>query len=247
MSTSTSFYNLDYIIEKIEKRLDNLSGLYQKLLERFTNIILIYSAIAIFLVAIIQDLFWNKITHWLFISAFALFSLLFIYSLIFTIRLLIPVEIAHLDSFKKYYETYRLRYEAEIKDHDEVDKLLKASYIDELEEAVERNAAAFRRKSHFYYSALTYSLISAAPYLVCLGFHIAQKEDAIHKVSIVNQEEISNFNQNSDMPKGSRNTTKSTTTTTTTTKLPGVDTSKVIPSSPTLIKENSHTPSTKQK
>jgi hypothetical protein len=146
--------------------------------------------------------------------------------------------------------TYALATEYLKKNHP---KVLYLAFIDtdafghQLEEAVERNAAAFRRKSHFYYSALTYSLISAAPYLVCLGFHIAQKEDAIHKVSIVNQEEISNFNQNSDMPKGSRNTTKSTTTTTTTTKLPGVDTSKVIPSSPTLIKENSHTPSTKQK
>lgn len=43
------------------------------------------------------------------------------------------------------------------------------------------------------------------------------------------------------MPEGNVNTSSSTTTTTAT-QLPGVDMSKVIPSSPTFIKENSHTP-----
>lgn len=41
--------------------------------------------------------------------------------------------------------------------------------------------------------------------------------------------------------------TKGSTTTITTTQLPGVDSARVIPSSPTLIKENSHTPSIKKK
>lgn len=190
MPSEISFYNLDYIILKIEKRLENLGSVYQKVLERFTNIILIYSAIAIFLVSIIQDIFWTRITHWLFISAFTLFSILFIISLVFTIRLLIPVEIAYLEPLQKYYSEYRLKYEKTTAVKEEVDKLLKASYIDELEEAIERNTAAFQRKSHFYYSALTYSLISVVPYLVCLGFHIAKKEETIQKVHIVNQDEI---------------------------------------------------------
>jgi len=57
---------------------------------------------------------------------------------------------------------------------------------------------------------------------------------------------MSNLHLNTAMPKSNQDTT-STTTTTTTTRLPGVDPTKVIPSSPILIKENSHTPSTKKK
>ena len=51
MSTK-SFYDLDYIIELNEKRLEQYTSAYQKVLERLTNIILIYSAITIFLVPI---------------------------------------------------------------------------------------------------------------------------------------------------------------------------------------------------
>ena len=58
-----SFYDLDYIIEINEKRIEELSSTYHKVLEKFTNILLIYSAIAIFLVSLIQDIFWHEITN----------------------------------------------------------------------------------------------------------------------------------------------------------------------------------------
>lgn len=68
-----SFYDLDYIIEINERRIEELSSNYQKVLERITNIILIYSAIAIFLVPLIQDLCWNTISHWIFTCSFIMF------------------------------------------------------------------------------------------------------------------------------------------------------------------------------
>ena len=245
MPSAPSFYNLDYITEKLEKRLDSLYGTYQGVMERFTNLILIYSAVAIFLIPIIQDVFWSKINHRLFISSFVIFGILLTVSLVFTVRLLIPVEIAYLDPLQKYYATYRLQYEITTENREEIDQLLKASYIHELEEAVDRNTAAFRKKSHFYYSGLTYALVSAVPYLICLGFHVAQKEDTVYKVDIVKSAKIRNFNQSSTMSDNTKNTTI-TTTTTASTQLPGVDNSRVIPSSPTLIKENSHTPSVRK-
>ena len=49
-----SFYDLDYIIEINEKRLAEYTALYQKVLERLTNIILVYSALGIFLVPLTQ-------------------------------------------------------------------------------------------------------------------------------------------------------------------------------------------------
>ena len=101
-------------------------------------------------------------------------------------RLLIPAKIAHLHPFRKYYEEYRLKYETGGMSRSEVDNYLKASYIDELEKAFDGNTTVFRRKSQFYYSALTCALMSVIPYLVCLGFHIAKKDDSIYKVEIVN-------------------------------------------------------------
>ena len=58
--------------------------------------------------------------------------------------------------------------------------------FDELEKSFDGNTTVFRRKSQFYYSALTCALMFVIPYLVCLGFHIAKKDDSIYKVEIVN-------------------------------------------------------------
>lgn len=76
MSTK-SFYDLDYIIELNEKRLDQYTSSYQKVLERLTNIILIYSAITIFLVPIVQDVFLAEIRHWVLYICFAAFAVFF--------------------------------------------------------------------------------------------------------------------------------------------------------------------------
>jgi hypothetical protein len=250
--SSKSFYDLDYIIELNEKRLEQYTSAYQKVLERLTNIILIYSAITIFLVPIFQDVFLAEIRHWLLYICFSAFAILFLISVIFTIRLVIPVEVAYLEIPKRYYEEYRLTYEKTIKSQEEIKTLLKASYINELETALQTNDKVFRRKSSFYYNALMYALLSAVPYLICLGFHVSKKEDKVQKVQIINSQINSNLHKSDTMENNSNNSsgnnqTTNSTTTTTTTQLPGVNTSQVISSSPKLIKENSQHSSTKKK
>jgi hypothetical protein len=73
---ATSFFDLDYIIEINQQRLDQYNTSLQKVLERLTNIILIYSALGIFLVSIIQDLFDGGIHQFVFYVGF-LFSQFF--------------------------------------------------------------------------------------------------------------------------------------------------------------------------
>jgi len=183
-----SFYDLDYIIEINEQRLEQYNNAYDKVLGRLTNLILIYSTITIFLLPIVQDIFITRTFHWFLYACFSIFAILFIISLVFTIRLIIPAEIAYLESPKKYYEDYRLIYEQTITNQDEIKKLLKASYITELESAWETNELIFTKKSSFYYRALVYGLLSAIPYLICIGSHITQKDDKIQKVQLVNLE-----------------------------------------------------------
>lgn len=177
-----SFYDLDYIIEINEQRIEQYNSAYQKVLERLTNIILIYSAIMIFLVSIIQDIFFFDIVHWFLYFCFACFAILFVISVVYTIKLVIPVQIAFLDTPKRYYEDYRLIYEQTILNNQvQVENLLKASYITELEAALNTNELVFRKKSSFYYNALMYALLAAVPYVVCIGFHVSKKDDNIQK------------------------------------------------------------------
>lgn len=235
-----SFYDLDYIININERRLDQYSNAYQKNLDKFTNILIIYSAIAIFLIPIIQTLFFTIARNWLHYISFFLFLFPFLYSLVFTIRLLIPVEVAYLIEPKVYYEKLRLEYESEGKRPDITDKYLKASYINELEKAVFVNNHVFKRKGLFYFRAFSAALIALVPYLFCLAFHFSIKNETIQKVELVTNEKVSNFKKREQMSnetlknKGSN----SSTTTTTTTQLPGINSNEVKPSNPQMIKEN---------
>jgi len=181
-----SFYSLDYIIQINEERHEQYTSAYQKILDRFTNILIIYSAIAIFIIPLIQDFFVPHIKDWVLCIFFLAFSILFVISIIFTIRLIIPVEIAYLEIPKKYYNDIRLQYEQTYSNTDQVKELLKASYITELETAVTNNEAVFRKKSSLYYNALMFALLSTVPYLICLGFHISKKEENVQKIEIVN-------------------------------------------------------------
>ena len=138
----------------------------------------------------LKIVFLNKDCPWFLYTCFGAFVILFTVSLYYTVRLIIPVEIAYLTAPRKYYEEFRLVYEEIIKNQAEIEKLLKASYIDELEKTLNNYQQVFRRKSSFYYNALMYSLLSAVPYIICVGFHISKKEENVQKVEIVNSKKL---------------------------------------------------------
>ncbi|HZY36013.1 MAG TPA: hypothetical protein VFE53_05155 [Mucilaginibacter sp.] len=189
-----SFYDLDYIIEINEKRVEQYTSAYQQVLSKLTNIILLYSAIAIFLIPIIQEVFMPGKSIILYIC-FTVFAGLFITSLVFTVKLVFPIEVAYLTEPGKYYKDYRIQYELTEPDQGKVDNALKASYIGELEKAVAVNDKVFKRKSSFYYNALIFALTSTIPFLLCLGYHIFQKDDKIQKIEIVNSKNNRNLDQ----------------------------------------------------
>jgi hypothetical protein len=174
---SKSFYELDYIIEISEKRLAEYPALYQKVPERLTNIILIYSALCIFLIPLTQHVLEADIFGIWFYSVFVFFAILFLTSLIYLVRLLLPAKIAYLDPPQKYYATFKSEIELlHLGNQQLVDDSLKGSYILELEDAITKSSNIFIKKSSFFYNALLFALLSIIPYVFCVGFHLAKKE-----------------------------------------------------------------------
>lgn len=123
---------------------------------------------------------------------FGLFSVSFIISAFCFVRLLIPVDLAYLDPPNKYYERFKPRMEAIYpgpNNRQKVDDSLKGSYILEIDAAIHHNVQVFRRKRSFYYNALFFGLLAIVPYVICLGYHLNQKEDDVHKVQLVSSED----------------------------------------------------------
>ena len=199
-----SFYNLDYIISLGEKRVDLYLSAYQGVLGRLTNIILVYSALGIYLIPIIQDLLDGaKVVYCLFAI---IFLVMIVVSVIYTIRLLIPIRIAYLEVSDRYSTDLRNQYEKrflrpelsadQAKDAKKmIDDYLKASYIAELSEAQQINQRVFVGKSSFYYRALVWGLAAIVPYIACIGFHLSRKEDKVQKVHFVYEEKTVNCNK----------------------------------------------------
>jgi hypothetical protein len=188
-----SFYDLDYIIEISEHRLAEYTALYQKVLERLTNIILVYSALGIFLIPFAQHVIAADMIGTVFYIAFALFAVLLLVSLVYFVRLLLPVEIAYLSPPSRYYDTFKNEIESlRPGNHQIAEDSLKGSYIFELENAIDINSNAFRQKNSFFYNALLFALLAIIPYLVCLGFHLSKQKFQEKKLSSLT-EKSSNF------------------------------------------------------
>lgn len=196
-----SFYELDYIITLGEKRVDLYLSAYQGVLGRLTNIIIIYSAIGIYLIPIIQDLIDGATILYCVVGA--IFLGIIATSVIFTIRLLFPIRVAYLEVSDRYSTSLRSEYEKKFLASDlseekakeakhKIDNYLKASYIAELSEAQRINQRVFVSKSSFYYRALVYGLAAIIPYVICIGFHLSRKDDKVQKVHLVYQKKIVN-------------------------------------------------------
>ncbi|HEX2608001.1 MAG TPA: hypothetical protein VHK91_11500 [Flavisolibacter sp.] len=183
---TNSFLDLDYIIALNEKRVNESQDSYAKVLERLPTLVIIYTALAIFIVPLIQRLLLHEIMNLIYSICFLAYVLLFGYSVYYTVRFMIPVKVAYLQAPKMYYTVLRTEYIAQGYNEVQTGNLLKASYIQELEEAIDRNNAVFTRKSSLYYKALIFSLLASLPYLACLGYHLSLKNDSPQKVEVIN-------------------------------------------------------------
>lgn len=189
-----SFYDFDCVIQMSEERVQQYLSEYHTVQNGITHIILIYSAIGIYLVPIAQDLF--TINSLIFRICAGFLGILLITSTYFTVRLILPKKLEHLKMVREYYDVLRNKYEREeikpsMTDAQKtqakliINSALKASYIGELARAQEINYLALYANTSFYYRAIFWGLLAAIPYTSCIGYHIAEKNDQISKAELI--------------------------------------------------------------
>lgn len=174
-----SFYDLDYMIEINEQRLEQYTSAVEKVMDLLTNIIVIYSAMSIFLVPIVKMMFWSGSNDWVLFISFALFGLLLCISVFYTVRFIIPRRLALLQIPTIIYDDCRIKYEKTLNDRIIIEDLLKTLYVAELEYALSIASNNCTKKFQFYKNALISALLSALPYLVCFGYYLTKIKEYV--------------------------------------------------------------------
>ena len=115
-----------------------------------------------------------------------MFVAFFAVSIYNTIQFLMPQDIPYLKQPKEFYSNLLAKYQTNPQSSGaSIDNLLKASYINELETAQASIMDVLMRKGNLYYKGLVCSLISAVPYLICLGYYFGIEGEHVQQLKLV--------------------------------------------------------------
>lgn len=199
-----SFYDLDYIIEINEQRLEQYANLHQKSVDRFTALLVIYSAFCIFLVPIIQTLFFStEQYHWSYYCSFYLFCVLSGVSVVNSVLLLSPEALYVLIAPSVYYTRIKQIFEKKGIPSLQTDTIIKTYYIMELEKAVVVTRLKLNRKTSFYNWAFRFAIMACIPYLHCIWMEINSEKKTILKKEAINN--LSSFTKTNHICGGREN------------------------------------------
>jgi hypothetical protein len=191
-----NYLDIDEQIELNNKVLDFYYSSYQKTQSKISILVLIYSVIAIYILQVVKYPFETFTeSNWILISVYSILLLGFIVMLSISIQntylLLKPIDVAYLHYPKYYYTEIKSQYEESLEtDNEEIlNEYVKATYLNEMEEAIQHNSYLFMIKSKYYDFAFKSALAAVLTYLLCTGFVIF-KDEKPKDFNLKNYEEI---------------------------------------------------------
>ncbi|MCT4639496.1 MAG: hypothetical protein N4A72_17460 [Bacteroidales bacterium] len=193
-----NFLDIDEQINQNTKLLDFYYNNYQRTQSKVSTLVIIYSILAVYTFQVIK----YPIINWdnksiIILIIYIILVLCYIIFLSFSVKntyqLLKPIEIAFLNEPKKFYKSLKEEYEKSLKteDNEIINDYIKASYLGEIEEAVQYNSRKFEEKGSYYNKAFNNALLAIAFYFMCTGF-IVFKTDQSKKIEITNYKNIVN-------------------------------------------------------
>lgn len=178
-------------IELNQKQLDIYREGLEKAAGRISLISVLYSILSIFLIQLIQFSIAHNYRNILFFVSLGLLIFCLSVSVIWTIRFLLPVKIAHVHAPKYFYHNIKKQYEAKGVKQEDMQRKIQATFLNELEKAVDNNYNAYKAKRKNFYYAFNFALIALIPYLICASIMLGVKEkETPQKVEITNGDAI---------------------------------------------------------
>lgn len=191
-----NFLDIDEKIEQNKEVLSFYYNNYQRTQGKISILALIYSLLAIYIYQIIKypfEIYYTSPLIKIFAYSFFLIPLLvsFIVSVRYTYLLLKPMDIAFMHEPIFFYNEIRNEYEKELETDDEevLNIYIKHTYLNELEQAVERNSYLFKIKSKYYNYAFNFGLAAIIFYVFCTGFIIFKDKNPTD-INLKNYKEI---------------------------------------------------------
>ena len=219
------FNNIDDQIELSKDRLKDESERYNEIKSRIGFISIVYTLFAAYGFQLVLYSIKGETSSLIYYLMLYTFLALVIFSVANSIRLLIPIKIAHRDLPSHFYNEIKNQYLERGIPEIETNEYIKHTYKLQLEEALKTNFEINNRKSKFHYYAFVTALFAIAPYLICIGIYFSNEKENTVKVELINKI----FN---NMSKEQNDSTSSQQPKTT------VDASKVIIKKPIMIREN---------
>jgi hypothetical protein len=152
-----NFLDIDEQIEANIKALEFYYNNYQKVQNKLSILVLIYTIISVYIVQLIKFPFGKSIkTECIVFIVFIILMLAFISLLVLsvyhTFQMLKPENVAYLNNPKYFYNNVKKKYEKslETEDEDIINAYLKVSYLNELENALEQNINLYELKSRYF-------------------------------------------------------------------------------------------------
>lgn len=225
-----NFLDINTKIETNLKQIEFYHSLYQKIQNKFSFLVIIYSFIFFYLVEIVKYPF--KSDYQIYDYFYLILTIIFLVTLFLSIKetyeLIKPIEVAYLNQPKHFYLKTLEEYKTKLKTEDEktLNEYLKVSYLNEIEEVLENNINVYQNKNSSFYKTFKKIFWSLILYVTLSSFVIIQKKEEKNKIEIENYKEIVNFLKENKMAEDKKNET------------PKVDPKLVIKTTPVMVKES---------
>jgi len=178
-------------IELNQKQLDIYREGLEKASSRISLISVLYSILSIYLIQLIQFSITHNFRNIFFLGCLGLLIFCLSVSIVWTIRFLLPTKIAHVHAPKYFYSNIKKQYEAKGVKPEDMQRKIQATFLNELEKALDNNYNAYKAKRKKFYYAFNFALIALIPYLICASIMLGTKEkETPQKMEITNADAI---------------------------------------------------------
>ena len=190
-------FDLKSKIDTNIKQLEFYYEMYDKLQNKFSFFIVIYSFIFIYVIELFKYLFVAELNIFdiAFVILFLAFLGFFIQSIVFSYKFIKPVNRFYRHEPKYFYNDVVNQYKNVLNTEDEeiLNEYVNTTYLQELEVALSKNFEAYMKKSDLFFFNFVSILYTLLIYIIISSFVIFEKRNQKNSLEIENYKEIINY------------------------------------------------------